>query len=413
MRFPLDKQLPSEGLSSNNMTTDDPKQPSSQQLSDQKGTNDVKKKLESLRQHIDTIDRQTVALLSKRQDQVEQIVAIKKKHNIPVYHPAREENLISQLRNQGRDAGLDPDYVEELYRRIIRQSRMEQTAHMAQRGISPGAKVLIVGGNGSMGQYFCRWFADAGYEVRTMGRNDWDHVETLCDNLDLAMISVPINVTAEVIERLAPYLPEECVLTDITSIKGPPLEAMLQAHKGPVVGLHPLFGPTTSTMDKQIVVVTPGREPSACQWLLDQFSGWGSILVPAEAQEHDDIMAVVQALRHFATFAFGQYLRRSGVDLHRTLDFSSPIYRLELVMVGRLFAQDPSLYAEIIFASPQRCALLKNYLRSLNDNLPMLEKSDKALFCKEFEKSAKWFASFSEQAIRESSYLIDKLIERF
>ena len=107
------------------MTTDDPKQPSSQQLSDQKGTNDVKKKLESLRQHIDTIDRQIVALLSKRQDQVEQIVAIKKKHNIPVYHPAREENLISQLRNQGRDAGLDPDYVEELYRRIIRQSRME------------------------------------------------------------------------------------------------------------------------------------------------------------------------------------------------------------------------------------------------------------------------------------------------
>jgi chorismate mutase/prephenate dehydrogenase len=43
----------------------------------------------------------------------------------------------------------------------------------------------------------------------------------------------------------------------------------------------------------------------------------------------------------------------------------------------------------------------------------MLEKGDKALFCKEFEKSAKWFSSFSEQAIRESSFLIDKLIERF
>jgi chorismate mutase/prephenate dehydrogenase len=166
-------------------------------------------------------------------------------------------------------------------------------------------------------------------------------------------------------------------------------------------------------MDKQIVIVTPGRDQSASQWLLDQFVAWGSILVPAEAQEHDDVMAVVQALRHFATFAFGQYLRRKGVDLHRTLDFSSPIYRLELVMVGRLFAQDPSLYAEIIFASPQRCALLKDYLRSLNDNLPMLEKGDKALFCKEFEKSAKWFSSFSEQAIRESSFLIDKLIERF
>jgi chorismate mutase/prephenate dehydrogenase len=394
------------------MTANKSKQPSSQP-GDQKGNNDVEQKLEHLRQHIDTIDRQIVSLLSKRQDQVEQIVAIKKKHNIPVYHPAREENLISRLRNQGREAGLDPDYVEELYRRVLRQSRMEQTAHMAQRGVRPGATVLIVGGKGSMGRYFCRWFADAGYQVRAMGRDDWGDVKALCNDIDLAIISVPIDVTAEVVARLAPHLPADCILTDITSIKGPPLEAMLQDHKGPVVGLHPLFGPTTSTMDKQIVVVTPGRDQPAFQWLLDQFVAWGSILVPAEAREHDDVMAVVQALRHFATFAFGQYLRRKGVDLHRTLDFSSPIYRLELVMVGRLFAQDPSLYAEIIFASPQRCALLKDYLRSLNDNLPMLENGDKALFCEEFEKSAKWFASFSEQAIRESSYLIDKLIERF
>jgi chorismate mutase/prephenate dehydrogenase len=43
----------------------------------------------------------------------------------------------------------------------------------------------------------------------------------------------------------------------------------------------------------------------------------------------------------------------------------------------------------------------------------MLESGDKELFCSEFEKTVKWFARFSEQAIRESSYLIDKLIERF
>jgi len=394
------------------MAADNPKRPSSHPPG-KRAKKDVEQELGNVRQHVDSIDRQIVALLSKRQEEVARIVALKKTHNIPVYHPAREENLISRLRNQGREAGLDPGFVEELYRRILRQSRMEQTAHMAQKGIRPGATVLIVGGKGSMGQYFRRWFADAGYQVRIMGRDGWSDVEALCSDLDLAIISVPIDVTAEVAAKLAPHLPADCVLADITSIKGPPLKAMLQAHEGPVVGLHPLFGPTTSTMDKQIVVVTPGRDESACQWLLDQFAAWGSILIEADAEEHDDIMAVVQALRHFATFAFGQFLRQRGVDLHRTLDFSSPIYRLELVMVGRLFAQDPSLYAEIIFASEKRCALLKDYLRTLNNNLPMLEKGDKALFCEEFRKSAEWFASFSEQAIRESSYLIDKLIERF
>ena len=188
---------------------------------------------------------------------------------------------------------------------------------------------------------------------------------------------------------------------------------MLESHTGPVLGLHPLFGPTTSTMDKQIVAVTYGRDPDAYQWLIDQFVVWGAVMVQTNAEEHDEIMAIVQSLRHFATFAFGQFLYRQQVDLSRTLDFSSPIYRLELGMVGRLFAQDPSLYSEIIFASPERRTLLKEYLSCLADNLDMLDKGDKESFIKQFHKIAEWFGPFSEQAMRESSYLIDKLIERF
>jgi chorismate mutase/prephenate dehydrogenase len=82
-------------------------------------------------------------------------------------------------------------------------------------------------------------------------------------------------------------------------------------------------------------------------------------------------------------------------------------------MVGRLFAQDPSLYAEIIFASPERCALLMEYLESLATNLEMVKIGDKEAFLAEFKKISDWFGPFSEQAMRESSYLIDKLIERF
>jgi chorismate mutase/prephenate dehydrogenase len=367
----------------------------------------------NLRQHLDDIDRKIVFLLSERQREVERIVSLKRAHNLPVYHPAREEDLISGRRRQGQEAGLDPDFIEDLYRRILKQSRVEQTAHLARKGVRPGAKILLVGGMGSMGDYFRRWFSDANYKVRILGRANWADLDTLCAAIDLAILAVPINVTTEVARRLAPHLPAESVLADITSIKVAPMKAMLEAHAGPVIGLHPLFGPTTSTMDKQIVVFTPGRDPHACQWVLDQFAAWGNILVQADPQEHDDIMGIVQALRHFATFVFGQFLRRRQVDLHRTLEFSSPIYRLELVMVGRLFAQDPSLYADIIFASPERRALLRDYLESLNSHKRMLEDGSEEQFCAEFRKTAEWFAPFSEQAIRESSFLIDKLIERF
>lgn len=394
------------------MKTANSKQPLSSPKKKPESRN-VEQELEHLRLGLDAIDQKIVSLLAQRQAEVERVVTLKKAHNLPVYHPAREENLISHRRDQSVSAGLDPDYVEEIYRRILRQSRVEQSAKMARKGVRAGATILLVGGLGSMGQYFYRWFADAGYQIRILDRDDWENVDKLCHGIELAIISVPIEVTASVARRIGPHLPDQCLLADITSIKETPVNAMIEAHKGPVIGLHPLFGPTTSTMDKQIVVFTPGRDLSRCQWLIDQFSAWGSIILQVDAGEHDQIMSIVQTVRHFATFAFGQFLRHKKIDLVRTLEFSSPIYRLELGMVGRLFAQDPSLYSEIIFASDERRALLKEYLASLTNNLDMIEKGDKEMFLAEFKKIADWFGPFSEQAMRESTYLIDKLIERF
>ena len=376
-------------------------------------TPDIEHELDQLRQKIDAIDDRFVSLLAERRELVEEVIQLKKKYRLPVYHPAREENLISQRRKQGSGEGLDPDFIEELYRLILRHSRVSQSQELSRKATKPGATILLVGGSGEMGRYFHRWFNAAGYRVRVLDQHDWDQVASLCQGIDLALVGVPIEVTAEVIRNLGPYLPEEAILADITSIKELPLQAMLKAHRGPVIGLHPLFGPDTSTMDKQIVVKTPGRMPEQCQWLMDQLNAWGAITVTTDAHEHDEVMAYVQALRHFATFGFGRFLYQQKADIFRSLEFSSPIYRLELGMVGRLFAQDPKLYAEIIFATPERQKLLKSYLASMVEQIEMLNKADKEEFCREFSCISEWFGPFGDQAMRESSYLIDKLIERF
>lgn len=374
-----------------------------------KGTAD----LEQLRREIDAIDEQIVDLLARRLGKVKSVVAIKKAQNLPIHHPAREENLISQRREQAVRAGLDPDHVEELYRSILRQSRVRQAVHVAKSGVRPGAKILLVGGRGQMGQYFSRWFGEAGYEIRVLDSADWPEAPRLCQGIDLALVSVPIHFTIDVIEKLGPHLPPTCLLADVTSLKKEPVATMLKSHPGPVVGLHPLFGPSTSSMDQQIVVAAPGRDTEACQWLLDQFMAWGNIVLPIDAQEHDDLMDLVQGLRHFATFAFGRFLSQRQVNLARTLEFSSPIYRLELGMVGRLFAQDPSLYADIIFASPERRTILREFVRSVASASELVEQGDIDRFCQEFRQISQWFGPFCGQAMRESNFLIDKLVERF
>jgi len=371
------------------------------------------KKIIPLRTDIDTIDSQILRLIAQRQIQVEKVVALKKQHNIPVYHPAREEDLISKLRISAEKTNLDPDFMEDLYRIILRQSRIKQTGQMEHKGIRPGAKILIVGGAGQMGRFFASLFQKSGYEVRILTDRDWDDAKSLCADIDLCIISVPIEKTESVIKQIAPFIGQKTILTDLTSIKAKPLQKMLDCHHGPVTGLHPLFGPTSASLDKQIIIVTPGRDMNHCQWLLDQFTLWGAVIVQSNAKEHDEIMKIVQALRHFATFCFGQFLFEKHTRIERTLEFSSPIYRLELGMVGRLFAQDSSLYSEIIFATKERRNLLKNYIESMNTHLEMLENNDKPLFIKKFNAIAKWFGPFGEQAMRESTFLIDKLIERF
>ncbi len=369
--------------------------------------------LEPLREEIDRIDRQLVELLGRRGRVVKEVVKIKEQQNLPMFHPAREEDLISARRAQAMGAGLDPDYIEDLFRTVLRHSRVGQLETLGRRGVRPGAQVLIIGGKGSMGRFFGHWLALSDYVVRVLDREDWPEAENLARDVDLCLLAVPIDVTASVAARIAPFLPATCVLADITSLKRDPLKAMLTAHSGPVVGLHPLFGPTTTTMDKQIVVVTAGRDAEASRWFLDQLVVWGNVLVETAAEEHDEIMGIVQALRHFATFAFGQFLHSRGVPIARTLELSSPIYRLELAMVGRLFAQDPWLYAEIVFATPERQALLKDFIQSLQRNIDLVETGDKEEFVARFRKIAEWFGPFGEQAIRESSFLVDKLVHRF
>jgi chorismate mutase/prephenate dehydrogenase len=70
--------------------------------------------LNVLRKNIDNIDQEILELLLKRQVEVEKIVSLKKTNGITVYHPAREEDIITDRRHQGKEMGMDPDYLEGL-----------------------------------------------------------------------------------------------------------------------------------------------------------------------------------------------------------------------------------------------------------------------------------------------------------
>ena len=105
-------------------------------------------------------------------------------------------------------------------------------------------------------------------------------------------------------------------------------------------------------------------------------------------------------------FAYGLHLAEENVQLEQLLALSSPIYRLELAMVGRLFAQDPQLYADIIMSSERNLALIKRYYKRFGEAIELLEQGDKQAFIDSFRKVEHWFGDYAQRFQSESRVLL-------
>ena len=366
------------------------------------------KELEKLREGIDELDAQLVDLLAKRNQITAQVGQIKSEAGMPVYVPEREKALIASRRHQAEALGVSPDLTEDLLRRVMRESY--HTQNNKYRCVKPEIdNVVVIGGAGALGRVFVSLFERSNYNVAVVERDDWESgcAESLLSTASLVIVAVPINLTESVISKLT-MLPENCVLADITSIKAKPLEAMLAVHNGPVVGLHPMFGPDAPGMIKQVVVVCKGRHTDKYAWLVEQMRIWGATIHDSTAKEHDEAMAYIQVMRHFNTFVYGQHLKGENPDLESLTMFSSPIYRLELAMVGRLFAQSPQLYADIIFNNPDNFALLRRFYERFGLALSLLESGDKKGFVEQFMKVGGWFGDYAKKCLVDSKQMLLK-----
>ncbi|PMG31424.1 bifunctional chorismate mutase/prephenate dehydrogenase [Shewanella sp. 10N.286.52.C2] len=365
--------------------------------------------LDNLRELIDGVDQQLLHLLRKRLDLVAQVGAVKHAAGVPIYAPQREASMLAKRRKEASEMDVSPQLIEDILRRLMRESYLNEKDVGFKQVKTDLGHIVIVGGEGQLGGLFSQMLTLSGYTVKSLDKNDWHRADELFDGAGMVIVTVPINVTCEVISNQLNNLADDCILADLTSIKTEPLNAMLAAHNGPVVGLHPMFGPDVGSLAKQVVVVCDGREPQAYQWLLDQIVIWGARIVNEDAQKHDKAMQLVQAMRHFSTFVYGLNLCKEQADIETLLQFSSPIYRLELAMVGRLFAQDPKLYADIIFAQEGSQVAISDYLDNYGQALQLLKTGNRDEFVSQFEQVAKWFGDFAPQFQQESRAMLQSV----
>ena len=84
--------------------------------------------LGELRSRIDRIDRALVGLLAERMDACREVADIKAATDAPIIAPDRVRQVLSDRRQAGIDAGLDPDFVEQVFRAVLAESHRIEVA---------------------------------------------------------------------------------------------------------------------------------------------------------------------------------------------------------------------------------------------------------------------------------------------
>ncbi len=286
-------------------------------------------------------------------------------------------------------------------------------------------RVAIVGGYGGMGSLMAREFIASGHEVVIAGPNarkgeevagelgavyDQDNAKAV-SSADMVIVTVPMEATPGVIAEVAPHVKKGALLADLTSVKQEPCRLMAEkSGEGvEVVGCHPVFGPSVSSITGQVFILCPVRGSKWFDWFKVFLEGKKARVYEATPAEHDHMMAVIQGLTHFGYISFGKSLASLGFDVKASRSFSSPVYDMMLDMVGRILGQNPHLYAEIQMENPDIPGVHDAFLATAKELSDIVRAKDHDAFVDYMRQAAIAFGD-TEQAMARSDKAIASLM---
>src|SRR6186713_3322016 len=114
--------------------------------------------LEQLRQQLDQLDGELLALMARRQSIAREVAAAKRATGYPTRDYQREREVILGVRQRAERLGLPGDLAENVLRLLIRSSlTTQEQASVASHGTGSGRRALVIGGAGKMGAWFSQF----------------------------------------------------------------------------------------------------------------------------------------------------------------------------------------------------------------------------------------------------------------
>jgi len=353
----------------------------------------LRESIEDIRKRIEKIDREILRMMANRTAAAVEMGKMKANDSLPLRAPQVEEKVIERYMVRAKEFGMSADSARHIAELLIVES-IEQQGRIPRPQQSK--RFLIVGGNGRMGGWLCRFFASRGHKIRIFDKGENARFPVEKDlkkgvrDAEVIVLATPISQTAEVLKEVLSYDPKGLVF-DIASIKAPSIPVLREAaaRGAKVCSLHPMFGPEApSIINRNVVMCNCGSIEALdlARPLVD-----GSNVIELDVEEHDSLMAYVLGLSHAVNIAFFEALRQSGrgyKDLDRA---GSTTFHRQVGISRDVASENAQLYYEIQHLNPHNIEALAYLQRALDDLREAGVKGDREAFERMMTEGSEYF----------------------
>ena len=160
---------------------------------------------------------------------------------------------------------------------------------------------------------------------------------------ELVINAVTVKYTIPAFREVIPYLPEDCILSDISSVKTG-LKEFYEGTHHRYVSTHPMFGPTFANLnqlsEENAIIISEGDYMGRI-FYKDIYARLGLNIYEYTYEEHDKTVAYSLSIPFVSTFVFAAVMKHQ--------DAPGTTFKRHMRIAKGVLSEDDYLLQEILF----------------------------------------------------------------
>ena len=186
---------------------------------------------------------------------------------------------------------------------------------------------------------------------------------------ELVINAVTVKYTLPAFQEVLPYLPKDCILSDIASVKTG-LKAFYETCKRPYVSTHPMFGPTFANLhqlnEENAIIINEGDYMGRI-FFKDLYQRLGLNIYEYSFQEHDETVAYSLSIPFVSTFAFAAVMKHQ--------DAPGTTFKRHMKIAKGVLNEDDYLLQETLF-NPFTSGQVAKIREALKELIDIIDHKD-------------------------------------